>query len=54
MKLTLWTGRRLLASSAALVPGVGMLTTAAAQGAWPTRPIKVLAPYTAGGSTDMP
>jgi tripartite-type tricarboxylate transporter receptor subunit TctC len=38
----------LLGTAAALLPGLGH-----AQAAWPTKPVRILTPFTAGGATDV-
>ena len=53
MKKTLITRRSLLASSAAAasLPLIG--TRASAQAAWPSKPVRVVVGYPAGGQTDI-
>jgi len=46
------SSRLIIATSFAFLP-LFFLTTAYAQSAWPNRPIKIIVPYAAGGSTDI-
>ena len=52
MKKTLITRRTLLASSAAAasLPLIG--SSASAQAAWPSKPVRIVVGYPAGGQTD--
>lgn len=43
----------LLGGSALLLPGVAAAQAAAPAPAWPTRPVRILTPFTAGGATDV-
>lgn len=54
MSSTIWTPsrRRFLASSSALAVG-GLAAPALAQSRFPNRPVTLIVPWTAGGSTDM-
>jgi len=48
-----YSRRRLLASGAALLAAPLLAHRAAAQGAWPQRPVRILAPFAAGGAPDV-
>lgn len=45
--------RRLNAALPALLAAPALLSSAAAQPAWPTRPLRVVVPFAAGGATDL-
>ncbi|WP_295849889.1 tripartite tricarboxylate transporter substrate binding protein [uncultured Xylophilus sp.] len=47
------TRRRLLQAGSALAAGSALTLPARAQDAWPTKPIRIVVPYTAGGFTDQ-
>jgi tripartite-type tricarboxylate transporter receptor subunit TctC len=46
------TRRRFIAGSAGLLAAPGLLTNALAQGNFPSKPIRIVVPYPAGGQTD--
>ena len=45
--------RRLVLATALAVPGLASPRHAGAQAAWPTRPVRVINPYSPGGTTDV-
>ncbi|MFL5146373.1 MAG: hypothetical protein ACJ8DP_23960 [Microvirga sp.] len=47
------TRRALMAGAAALAAALALPSPAAAQGACPTRTIRVIVPFPAGGTTDL-
>ena len=48
-----WTRRQLLGTAAALTAGSAISTTAFAQASWPSKPIRFVVPFAAGGSSDI-
>ncbi len=46
------TRRRLIAASAGLLAAPALFTNASAQGNFPSKPIRIVVPYPAGGQTD--
>ena len=56
MRLIRPTRRRLLAAAPALLAGplaIASARPAAAQEAWPVRPLRIVVPFAAGGATDV-
>jgi tripartite-type tricarboxylate transporter receptor subunit TctC len=45
--------RRQLLAAAALLSATSLGTSARAQGAWPSRPVRLISPYNAGGASDI-
>ena len=46
------TRRRLIASSVGALAAPALFTTASAQNSFPSKPIRIVVPYPAGGQTD--
>ncbi len=46
------TRRRILAAGAGAIAAPGIFTSASAQGTFPSKPIRIIVPYPAGGQTD--
>lgn len=53
MNDTRWTRRQLLGAAAALTAGSAISTRALAQASWPSKPIRFVVPFAAGGSSDI-
>ena len=51
--MPLTTRRAFIRSGTGLAAGAVLSTPSWAQGAWPSRPIRIVVPYTAGGFTDQ-